>query len=42
MHVEVLGRHIVIINSAESANELFERRSSIYSDRPEVIMLCDL
>lgn len=42
MHVEALGQHIIILNSVESANELFERRSSTYSDRPEAVMLNNL
>ncbi|KAI0263094.1 cytochrome P450 [Gloeopeniophorella convolvens] len=34
VHVEVLGSHVVILNSIKAANDLFERRSSLYSDRP--------
>ncbi|KAA1466861.1 CyP450 monooxygenase [Dentipellis sp. KUC8613] len=34
LHVDVFGTHIVIVNSAKIANELFEKRSSLYSDRP--------
>jgi hypothetical protein len=33
LHVDVLGTHIVIINSVKAANELLEKRSSVYSDR---------
>ncbi|KAH9039868.1 cytochrome P450, partial [Lactarius pseudohatsudake] len=33
VHVDVLGTHMVIVNSAKAANELFDKRSSIYSDR---------
>ena len=33
IHVDVMGHHIVILNSVKSANELLEKRSSIYSDR---------
>ena len=33
LHVDVLGTHIVILNSAKAANELLEKRSSLYSDR---------
>ncbi|KAI0252962.1 cytochrome P450 [Lactifluus subvellereus] len=32
LHVDVLGTHIVILNSVKAANELLERRSSLYSD----------
>ncbi|KAI0305228.1 cytochrome P450 [Multifurca ochricompacta] len=34
VHVDVLGTHIVILNSVKAANELLEKRSSLYSDRP--------
>ncbi|KAI0310504.1 CyP450 monooxygenase [Amylostereum chailletii] len=34
VHAEVLGTHVVVVNSAKAARELFERRSSLYSDRP--------
>lgn len=33
VHVDVLGTHMVIVNSTKAANELFDKRSSIYSDR---------
>ena len=33
IHFDVLGSHIVVVNSAKAANELFEKRSAIYSDR---------
>jgi len=33
LHVDVLGTHIVIINSVKTAIELLEKRSSVYSDR---------
>ncbi|KAL0573231.1 cytochrome p450 [Marasmius crinis-equi] len=34
IHLEALGDHIVILNSFDAANELLERRSRIYSGRP--------
>ncbi|KAI0295310.1 cytochrome P450 [Multifurca ochricompacta] len=34
VHADVLGSHVVILNSAKAANELLEKRSSVYSDRP--------
>ncbi|KAI0295332.1 CyP450 monooxygenase [Multifurca ochricompacta] len=37
VHADVLGSHIMILNSAKAANELLENRSSIYSDRPRFI-----
>ncbi|KAI0295324.1 CyP450 monooxygenase [Multifurca ochricompacta] len=33
VHADVLGSHIIILNSAKAANELLDKRSSIYSDR---------
>lgn len=33
VHLDVLGSHIIVVNSAKAANELFEKRSAIYSDR---------
>ncbi|KAI0311565.1 cytochrome P450 [Amylostereum chailletii] len=32
--VTIFGRRMIILNTAEVANELLEKRSSIYSDRP--------
>ncbi|TFY79082.1 hypothetical protein EWM64_g4930 [Hericium alpestre] len=34
IHLNVCGTHIFIVNSAEVANDLFEKRSALYSDRP--------
>ena len=33
VHIDVLGTHIIIVNSTRAAKELFDKRSSIYSDR---------
>ncbi|KAH9976328.1 hypothetical protein BGW80DRAFT_1292866 [Lactifluus volemus] len=35
VHVDVVGTHVIIVNSIEAGNELFIKRSSIYSDRCE-------
>jgi hypothetical protein len=35
VHANSLGTHIVVLNSAKAVHELFEKRSSIYSDRYE-------
>jgi len=32
--VSVFGQQMIIVNSAKTANEMFEKKSSIYSDRP--------
>ncbi|THH17674.1 hypothetical protein EW146_g3176 [Bondarzewia mesenterica] len=39
VHVDVLGTDLIIVNSAKAANELFEKRSSLYSDRPKLMAL---
>lgn len=39
IYVKQVAQHIVIVNSAEAAMELFEKRSQIYSDRPYVPMI---
>ncbi|KAI6017138.1 cytochrome P450 [Pisolithus marmoratus] len=38
IHLEILGQHIVILNSVDAAVEMLEKKSSIYSDRPVVPM----
>lgn len=42
MHIQVLGQHIVIIDSMEAAHDLYESRSAIYSSRPNTPMLYEL
>ncbi|EKM55873.1 uncharacterized protein PHACADRAFT_209385 [Phanerochaete carnosa HHB-10118-sp] len=42
VHFEVLGTHIVVINSAEVAKDLLEKRSSIYSDKQRSVMIQEL
>ncbi|GJE98988.1 cytochrome P450 [Phanerochaete sordida] len=39
VHFEILGTHVVVLNSAAAASDLFEKRSKIYSDKPETTML---
>ncbi|KAI0259752.1 cytochrome P450 [Gloeopeniophorella convolvens] len=41
VHVDVLGSHIIILNSMEATKQLLERRSSIYSDRPPLVALLE-
>ncbi|PPQ74860.1 hypothetical protein CVT24_002899 [Panaeolus cyanescens] len=38
IHVDVSGRPIIIINSLKIAQELLDKRSTIYSDRPRLEM----
>ncbi|THV03635.1 cytochrome P450 [Dendrothele bispora CBS 962.96] len=42
IHVNVLGDHTLILNSAKAATELLEKRSGLYSDRPRLYMMSDL
>ncbi|KAG5723179.1 O-methylsterigmatocystin oxidoreductase [Termitomyces sp. T112] len=39
VHVRAYNQHIVILDKLQDANALFEKRSRIYSDRPEVTMV---
>lgn len=41
MYVSALGQGILVLNSRRVAVDLLEKRSSIYSDRPHNIVLCD-
>ncbi|EMD32418.1 hypothetical protein CERSUDRAFT_118759 [Gelatoporia subvermispora B] len=41
-YIEVLGRHMVFLNTAKSTQDLFEKRSSNYSDRNHLHMINDL
>jgi hypothetical protein len=42
VYAEALGRKIVILGTATAFNDLMERRSSVYSDRPNIIMQNEL
>ncbi|KAA1467206.1 CyP450 monooxygenase [Dentipellis sp. KUC8613] len=42
VHVEVLGTHIIVLNTKEVADDLLDKRSSIYSDRPRMPMMNEL
>lgn len=39
VHLRVLYRHIVVLNTLEAVTDLLDRRSAIYSDRPRFHML---
>ena len=36
LHASAFGSHVVVINSLKMAEELFERRAQLYSDRPVI------
>jgi hypothetical protein len=42
VHLQVGGQDIILINTYEAAFDLFERRSSIYSDRADFLMVNEL
>jgi len=41
-HIEVLGRHIIVLNSVKTAMEMMDRKSTLYSDRPVLPMAGEL
>jgi hypothetical protein len=42
MYLNVFGQPVIIFNSLVSAAELLDRRASVYSDRPRVIIAHDI
>ncbi|KAJ7052152.1 cytochrome P450 [Mycena amicta] len=42
IHLDIAGTSIIVLESVEAVHELFERRSSIYSDKPRLPMLVEL
>ena len=42
MYVSVLGKPVIFLNSVEAANDLLHKKSSIYSDRPRMVMLNEM
>ncbi|KAK7440788.1 hypothetical protein VKT23_016865 [Stygiomarasmius scandens] len=42
IHINVLGDHTIVLNSVKATDELLERRSALYSDRPRFAMVNDL
>ncbi|KAF7346476.1 hypothetical protein MSAN_01875700 [Mycena sanguinolenta] len=39
VHAQMLGKHVLILNSVKAATELLEKRALLYSDRPTIPML---
>ncbi|CAE6489333.1 unnamed protein product [Rhizoctonia solani] len=39
--LEIFGHKLLILNSAESVSELLDKRSALYSDRPQIPMVTD-
>ncbi|KAJ3573488.1 hypothetical protein NP233_g2405 [Leucocoprinus birnbaumii] len=42
VYFEIMGKKFLVIGSLERANDLFEKRSANYSDRPRLIMVSEL
>ncbi|GJE96530.1 cytochrome P450 [Phanerochaete sordida] len=42
VHFQVLGTHLVVLNSLQAVGDLLEKQSNVYSDRPSTIMLDEL
>ncbi|KZV67271.1 cytochrome P450 [Peniophora sp. CONT] len=42
LYLNMLGRPVIILNSAKAAGDLLERRSAIYSDRPRLIVASEM
>jgi hypothetical protein len=39
VYLDVAGQPIIYLNTCETALELFEKRSALYSDRPQSSMM---
>jgi len=42
IYLNLSGTPVIVVNSTEAAHELFDRKSTLYSDRPKMTMLNDL
>ncbi|GJE96490.1 cytochrome P450 [Phanerochaete sordida] len=42
LHSQVFGQHIVVLNTANAAHDIFEKRSNIYSGRQHSVMAFEL
>ena len=42
MHMEAFGNHVIILNTAQAARDLMDKRAAIYSHRPRMVMLDEL
>jgi hypothetical protein len=41
-HVEVLGQHIIVLNSVKSVMDMLDKKGAVYSDRPVLPMAGEL
>ena len=42
IYLSVVGRPIVVLNSAEAARDLMDKRSANYSDRPRIVVIGEM
>ncbi|THH14869.1 hypothetical protein EW146_g5523 [Bondarzewia mesenterica] len=42
IHISVLGKHMIIVNDGDTAVEMLNKKSNIYSDRPVQVMAGEL
>lgn len=42
IHLQLMNQHLIILNSSEMCIDLLDKRSAKYSDRPRLVMLCEL
>jgi hypothetical protein len=42
VYLHIFGQGLVFVNSPEAASDLLDKRGSIYSDKPQFTMVCDL
>ncbi|KAK7021385.1 hypothetical protein VNI00_017376 [Paramarasmius palmivorus] len=42
VHLEVLGQHIIILNDAQYAFDMLDKKSRVYSNRPRLVMAGEL
>lgn len=42
VYLHIFSQGIIFVNSPEAASDLLDKRGSIYSDKPQFTMVCDL
>ena len=42
IYLNVLGKSMIVINDLKVARDLMDKRGSIYSDRPRLVLFCEM
>lgn len=42
IYLNALGSHLLVINSFDAARDLLEKKSSLYSSRPRLVLINEL